>query len=248
MTADWYPGIRDFCFHWRDASMLQETFAAMEKAFGDNNHACIDSAKAMVEVACRIIVGDLLAPGDAGYPNGSTPDFGDWLSGAVRALKLGDVRHDRFRKLVSAHHKLTTALGDLRNAAGPTSHGRDGFIAKLSDHHRRAAVLSADALITFLHAAYLEAEPNILRTHEPYESFESMNAVIDARVSLSASTTEEGTLEVVFGLPGGDEILLDIEPSRILFQIDRQAYLQALAACREAAAVAEELIKADEAA
>jgi hypothetical protein len=95
----------------------------------------------------------------------------------------------------------------FRNAAGPTSHGRDGFIAKLSDHHRRAAVLSADALITFLHAAYLEAEPNILRTHEPYERLEDMNALID-----------------------------------------RQAYLQALAACREAAAVAEEVISEDEAA
>jgi hypothetical protein len=80
MTADWYPGIRDFCTHWRDASMLQETFASMEQAFGDNNDACIDSAKSLVEVACRIIVGDILAPGDPGYPLGATPDFGDWLS------------------------------------------------------------------------------------------------------------------------------------------------------------------------
>src|SRR5215213_6118671 len=100
MTADWYPGIRAFCAHWREASMLHETFSAMEKAFGDDNDACIDSAKAMVEVACRIIVGDILAPGELGYPVGDNPDFGEWLTGAVRALKLGDVRHDRFKKLV----------------------------------------------------------------------------------------------------------------------------------------------------
>src|SRR4051812_4630554 len=62
MSADWYPGIRLLCAHGREASMLHETFSAMEKDFDDNNDACIDSAKAMVEVACRIIVGDILAP------------------------------------------------------------------------------------------------------------------------------------------------------------------------------------------
>lgn len=236
MSPDWYPGIKEFCAYWREASMLQETFGALEASFEQDNDACIDSAKAMVEVACRIIVDDILAPGDAGYPHGDNPDFGDWLSGAVRALKLGDIRHERFKKLISAHHKLTAALGDLRNAAGPVSHGKEGFIAKLSDHHRRAAVLSADALITFLHAAYLESEPNILRTHQPYERFEDLNALIDAHVVVAATPTEDGTLEVRLRLPGDDEIVLDIEPSRILFQIDREAYRQALNAAREAQA------------
>lgn len=233
MTTDWYPGIRGFCSYWRDASMLHETFAAMETAFADDNDACIDSAKAMVEVACRIIVGDILVPGDPGHPVGENPDFGAWLAGAIRALKLGDVRHDRFMKLVSAHHKLTTALGDLRNAAGPTSHGKDGFIAKLTDHHRRAAILSADALITFLHSAYVEAEPNLLLTHEPYECFEGMNALIDDHIAVNHVAVSEGTLEVVFALPGGDEIILNVEPSRMLYQVDRQAYVQALVAARE---------------
>ena len=62
MSADWYPGIREFCEHWRHAPMLQQTFTALEREFADDNDACIDAAKAMVECTCRIIIENLDAP------------------------------------------------------------------------------------------------------------------------------------------------------------------------------------------
>jgi len=123
MSPDWYPAIRECCAHWQDAPMLQQTFDALEKSFSADNDACIDSAKCVVEVVCKIIVDELDNPALQIKPKEETPSFGAWMSAAVRALKLSDVRNAAFQKLVSQHHKLTTTLGDLRNDAGPVSHG-----------------------------------------------------------------------------------------------------------------------------
>jgi hypothetical protein len=134
---------------------------------------------------------------------------------------------------VSQHHKLTAALGDLRNEAGPVSHGRDGFLDRLSIHHRRAAVLSADAIVTFLHQAYLEADLDLTKTREPYERFAERNALIDSQVSLQAEVDDDGYLVVEIALPDGDSLPLRIEASRLLYLVDRDAYLSAWNASRD---------------
>jgi hypothetical protein len=236
MTLDWCPGIREACSYWREASMLQQTFEELERALADDNDACIDSAKAIVEVVCQIILQELDSPSNPVRPAESLPTFGAWMSAAVRALKLGDVRHTGFQKLVSQHKKLTDALGELRNDAGTASHGREGFLQRLSVHHHRAAVLSADAIVTFLHQAYLEAELDLVRTREPYERFDHLHRLIDAQVSLQASVDEEGFLAVEVALPSGDSLPLRVEASRLLYQLDRDAFIEALNAARGAPA------------
>lgn len=236
MTIDWCPGIRDACLHWRDAPMLQQTFEELERALAENNDACIDSAKAIVEVVCQIILQELDSPSNPVRPAEALPTFGAWMSAAVRALKLGDVRHTGFQKLVSQHKKLTDALGELRNDAGIASHGREGFLQRLSVHHHRAAVLSADAIVTFLHQAYLEAELDLVRTREPYERFDHLHRLIDTRVSLRSDVDDEGSLNVNVTLPSGDVLPLRVEASRLLYQLDREAYVEALNAARGAPA------------
>ncbi|TAJ93282.1 MAG: hypothetical protein EPO31_03495 [Gammaproteobacteria bacterium] len=236
MSLDWCPGIREACSHWRDAPMLQQTFEELERALAEDNDACIDSAKAIVEVVCQIILQELDSPSNPVRPVEALPTFGAWMSAAVRALKLGDVRHNGFQKLVSQHRKLTDALGDLRNEAGTASHGREGFLQRLSVHHRRAAVLSSDAIVTFLHQAYLEAELDLVRTREPYERFDHLHRMIDAQVSLQADVDEEGFLAVDVTLPSGDVLPLRVEASRLLYQLDRDAYVEALNAARGAPA------------
>lgn len=236
MTLDWCPGIREACSHWREAPMLQQTFAELERALAEDNDACIDSAKAIVEVVCQIILQELDSPSNPVRPVEALPTFGAWMSAAVRALKLGDIRHNGFQKLVSQHRKLTDALGDLRNDAGTASHGREGFLQRLSVHHHRAAVLSADAIVTFLHQAYLEAELDLVRTREPYERFDHLHRMIDAQISLQADVDEEGFLAVDVTLPSGDVLPLRIEASRLLYQLDRDAYVEALNAARGAPA------------
>lgn len=214
--------------------MLQQTFETLEREFFEDRDGCIDAAKAIVEVACRVIVDNLDDPRNPLKPPHDNPDFGAWVSAAVRLLDLGDVRDDLFKKLISQHHKLTTALGDLRNKAGTLSHGKDAFIAKLSVHHRRSALLAADAIVTLLHFAYLEREPDPVRTLEPYERFTSANALIDRFAAISSTNEEDGLLHVTVSLPEGDEIPLVVEPSRLLFGVDREAYKSALNACRDA--------------
>lgn len=233
MTLDWCPGIREACLYWRDAPMLQQTFEELERALADDNDACIDSAKAIVEVVCQIILQELDSPSNPVRPAESLPTFGAWMSAAVRALRLGDVRHSGFQKLVSQHKKLTDTLGDLRNDAGTASHGREGFLLRLSVHHHRSAVLSADAIVTFLHQAYLETELDLVRTREPYERFDHLHELIDAHVSLQADVDEDGFLTINVTLPSGDILPLRVEASRLLYQLDRDAYVEALNAARE---------------
>ena len=234
MTMDWCPGIREACRHWRDAPMLQQTFEALEHALDQNNDACIDCAKTIIEVFCQVIIESFHTPQPPLKPVQDTPSLSDWLSSAVKALKLGDVRDDKFKKLVSSHHKLAGVLNELRNQAGPASHGRDPYLERLAIHHRRSAVLTADAIVVFLHKAYLDAQLDPSSSREPWDRFADSNALIDAHVGLAVETDEEGVPSLKFLLPGGDELPLNIEVSRLLYQLDCEAYVEALNAARTA--------------
>lgn len=232
MSPDWYPAIRECCAHWSEAAMLHQTFEALDKNFQEDNDACIDCAKSIVEVVCRVIIDELDDPSAPVKPKATYPDFGDLVSATVRVLKLGDIRDNAFQKLISQHHKLTTTLGDLRTRAGPVSHGKDGFIGRLSSYHRRAAVLSADAIVAFLHQAYTEAELNLARTREPYERFGPQNTMIDDWCGYcAAEIDEDGLLKVTVAIPGpeGPETFtVKAPPSQFLFHLDRMAYVEAL--------------------
>ncbi|MCC7406349.1 MAG: abortive infection family protein [Bdellovibrionales bacterium] len=234
MSLDWGPGIKEACAHWKDAPMLHQTFEALERAIIDGNDTCIDCAKSIVEVFCRVILDELDSPSSPVRPTSELPKFGEWVTAAIRVLKLGENQNLQFRKLVSQHHKMTTLLGDLRNKSGPVSHGRDAFLERLSGHHRRSAIISADAIVTFLHQAYLEAELDLVKTRLPYESerLADRHQLVDQSVAIRSSTGDDGLLAVEVALPGGDLIPLKIEPSRLLYQVDREAYYEALKAAQ----------------
>lgn len=232
MTLDWYPGLRAFCRYWDHAEMLQQTFATLEQEFAGDNDACIDAAKGIVECACRVIIDELDDPTRPIKPTQADAPIGVLVGAANRLLKLSDIRDRKFADLVKHHNNITDSLRELRNEAGTVSHGRDGFVAKLSAHHRRAAVLSADAIVTYLHEAYLEANFNLAQTREPYERFETFNDLIDNAVSLEAETDDDGDLAVTIRLPGGDILPISASPSRVLYQMDRAAYIEALNAVR----------------
>ena len=164
MSADWYPGIQAFCSHWRHAPMLQQTLDTLEREFADDSDASIDAAKALVECACRLLVEELDDPAAPLKPAKSDIPLAELLGLATRMLDLGEVRDRAFATLIKEHNRLADALRVLRNEAGTVSHGKDGFIRKLSVHHRRAALLAADAIVTFLHEAYLERDPDPVLT------------------------------------------------------------------------------------
>lgn len=243
MSLDWYPAIRECCLHWRDAPMLQQTYEALDKNFIEDNDACIDCAKCIVETVCQIIIDELDDPSDPKRPNKTSISFTDWVSATVMVLKLGRSADEHIRDLTSAHSKLADALGKLRNSNGPVSHGRPPFLDRLSQHHRRAAVLAADAIVALFHQAYLVSTPNFITTREPYERFETQNTLIDDMCAFrDAEISEDGLLEVVLAIPGVDAaelIKIKTLPSQFLFYNDRQAYIEALnAAQAESARVA----------
>ena len=227
--SDWYPAIRECCAYWDGAAMLHQTFQSFESDFENENDACIDSAKSIVETVCQIIIDDLDDPADPERPNESNPSFTKWVSATVRVLKLGRVADAHVRDLVSAHSKLADALGKLRNDCGPVSHGKPAFLDRLSQHHRRAAVLSADAIVALLHQAYLKAEWNMSRTREPYERFTAQHQIVDAHCAfVSSEIDDDGQVAVSVALPGGaDPILIEVLPSQFLYHLDRTAYVEA---------------------
>ena len=236
MSADWYPGIQAFCSHWRHAPMLQQTLDTLEREFADDSDASIDAAKALVECACRLLVEELDDPAAPLKPTKSDIPLAELLGLATRMLDLGEVRDRAFETLIKEYNRLADALRVLRNEAGTVSHGKDGFIRKLSVHHRRAALLAADAIVTFLHEAYLERDPDPVLTLEPFERFAESNATIDEYAAIIAEADEDGILRARVLLPNNEEISLSVEPSRLLFGVDREAYKLALNACRDAAA------------
>jgi len=248
MSLDWFPGIREACAHWRDAEMLQHTFQALQANLEIESDASIDAAKGIVECVCRVIIDELDDPGSPLKPQRDDVPITEWVSVAMRVLRLGDIRHRKFADLMKHHYGLAESLRVLRNEAGPLSHGKDGFIQVLTVYHRRAAVLAADAIATFLHKAYLDAQLDPTRSREPWERFAADNTLIDAHVRLAVDAEDDVAPTLRFLLPGGDELPLKIEVSRLLYQLDRKAYVEALNAARGAAvsAVALEEQKGDE--
>jgi len=242
MTSDWSPGIREACGYWRNAPMLQHTIEAMEHNLEQNKDACIDCSKTVVEVVCRLVLESFHNQQSPLKPTQEAPSLSDWLTAAIRALKLGDVRDDRFKKLVSSHHMLADALNDLRNKADPASNGRYHFLERLAEHHRRSAVLAADAIVAFLHRAYLDTHLDPISSREPWERFAQENALIDAHVGLAVDA-DVGDLPMQrFLLPGGDEFRINIEVSRLLYQVDGASYVEALNAARGALLPADEAV------
>jgi len=234
MSADWYTGIQEFCLYWRDAEMLQQTFETLKREVANDSDGAIDASKAIVECACKIVITELDDPAKSVRPDREDAPITQWVAKAIQLLKLGDTRDRAFADLLKSHNNLTESLRVLRNEAGPLSHGREGFIQAVTTHHRRAAVLSADSLITLLHKSYQSVEHNILQTREPYERFEKENSSIDAVATIEAHD-DDSFLVANISLPNGDTIPLRIEISRLLFQLDRNAYVEAVNSVRESA-------------
>ncbi len=227
-VIDWCPGIREACTHWVDAPMLQHTFKALQDSLENESDGSIDAAKAIVECVCRIIVDELDDPMSPLKPQKEDVTINEWVSVATRVLGLGDIRHRKFADLVKHHNGLAESLRVLRNDSGPVSHGKDGFIEVLTVYHRRSAVLAADAIVAFLHKAYLDVQLDPISSREPWERFAEHNARIDAHVGLAIETDDDGQSTLQFLFPNGDVISLAIEASRLLYQFDRDAYAEAL--------------------
>ena len=231
-------GITRFCEYWENAPTLQTTYISLLSEISSESDGCIDAAKAIVECACKVLISELDNPTDpikdwANSPiKNNTPTINNLVVAVVRLLKLNDKRLVSFNRLISQHHQLAKALGDFRNVAGTLSHGKDGFSKKLSTYHIRSAILSADAIVLFLHEAYLERQLDPINSFEPFERFSDQSATIDKHCAVSVANVEENYLQVKIALPDSDNVELFFNPSKLLFFADRIAYKSAFNECK----------------
>jgi hypothetical protein len=99
-------------------------------------------------------------------------------------------------------------------------------------------------VLGLLHQAYLEADLDLVQTREPHERFMAWHEVIDRQVAVSSvDGNGDGGITLIFRLPEAEEIPLTGEPSRLLFQLDRQAYIAAFEVAKQADASVSETLE-----
>ncbi|VAV95285.1 hypothetical protein MNBD_ACTINO02-2293, partial [hydrothermal vent metagenome] len=152
---------------------------------------------------------------------------------ALSPLGLRNTRGaNKLDKVLSGFNRLSDALAEMRNETGPVAHGKDGFLDPVTADHARVFLFVGDAILGVLLNAFEGKEPDLSVTREPYESFPHLNERIDRAVSVEARVDEDGDRQVVvFSVatgPMGEVIELRVEPSRLLYGIDREAYIEVL--------------------
>jgi len=223
------PHFRQAMERWPDAPALSNHYKAVAESYDGSGHGLIATIKSFIECVCLTILGEC---GKA-MPS-SDPTMTELLGEALKSLGLhrsgGASKVD---KLLSAHNKLADALADLRNVSDPIAHGKDGFLDTLTINERRAFLVTADTILALLLSAHDGTEPDLQYTREPYERFEHLHERVDRAVAVEAAIEydEERQMVVITlrtgNLPEG--IPLRVEPSRLLYAIDRSAYVELLA-------------------
>jgi len=234
------PNYRRAQQRWPDAPTLAKCHEALRGCFDTNAHGLVEHVKSFIESVCLTIMGELREPMPSAAP--STTDL---LVAALSPLGLRNTRGaSKLDKVLSGFNRLADALTEMRNDNGPVAHGKDAFLDALTADHARAFLHAGDAILGVLLNALEGKQPDLTVTREPYESFPHLNERIDRAVSVEARIDEEGERPmVVFSVatgPRGEAIELRVEPSRLLYGIDRSAYIEVLRTADLVVAEAEE--------
>jgi hypothetical protein len=240
------PNYRRAQRRWPDAPTLAKCHEALNACFAGNAHGMVEHVKSYIESVCLTIMGELREP----MPS-STPSTTALLVAALRPLGMRNTKGaSKLDSVLSAFNKLADALTEMRNDQGAVAHGKDAFLDAVSADHARAFLHAGDAILGVLLNAFEGKQPDLTVTREPYESFPHLNDRIDRAVNVEARVDEDGDRPiVVFSVATGAQeqsIELRIEPSRLLYGIDRSAYIEVLRTADIAAAEAEEAEEAEE--
>ncbi len=223
------PNYRKAVERWPDAQNLSHHYEALVDSFEGNGHGLIEIAKSFIECVCLTILGELGKPIVRCNPNTT-----EILVETLDALGLRNCRGtSELDKVLSAHNKLADALSNMRNHNGPIAHGKDGFIDALTSNHLRTYLLTGDTLLCLLLSSLEGIDPDLQYTREPYERFVHFNDRIDKCVIVESYIDETDSQMIVLSfktmsLPDGT--VLRVEPSRLLYAIDRASYKEILAA------------------
>ncbi|MDR3612999.1 MAG: abortive infection family protein [Candidatus Obscuribacterales bacterium] len=187
---------------------IQQQVEALEEAVMRSPNLALDLARSLVESVCETILTDLEKP----VPKG----MDDRLKAVFDQVLICPTNTDEKEKvegaLQSLRDGLNTSIGGittLRHAAGLSSHGKDGHTEPLAYVHAAFVAQSADAIVAFLyrcHRFYKGVPKRLMR----YEDDPTLNDYID----------DSNELVQIFEAA--------YKPSEVLFNLDRDAYKNAL--------------------
>jgi hypothetical protein len=227
-VTDALPNYRRASDRWPQALALAQYYTAISICIAGNGHGVVEYVKSFIECVCITIIceyGESLPSAD--------PTSTQLLNAALKALGLQNSRGaSKLDKVLSAFNKMSDALSEMRNENGRAAHGKDGFLDAIEVDHARSFLHIGDSIVGVLLNALEGKQPNLLVTREPYESFAHLCERIDRSVAVNSRVELEDDLPVlIVSLSIGNKpesIDLRIEPSRLLYGIDRTAFVGVL--------------------
>ncbi len=220
-----FPRAKD---RWPLAPTLSNHYKAVAASYEGGGHGLITTVKSFIECVCLTILGEFGKP----MPS-SEPSTTELLVAALDVLGLqNSPGANKLGKLLSAHNKLADALSEIRNESCPVAHGKDGFLDTLTNNERRAFLLTADTILAILLSAHDGTEPDLQHTREPYDRFLHLHERLDRAVTVESAVEDyEDRQILVLTLRIGslrEGVSLRVEPSRLLYAMDRTAYVDFL--------------------
>jgi hypothetical protein len=191
---------------------LEQQIIAIESAVSSAPNLAADLARTLIETICKTILND------RGQVDCEKLGFKDLLKQTYSAIQLvPDTKLDSLesiaalRQLAENLDSAIFGISRLRQTEGVASHGKDAYFAPLEAVQAEFAARAADALVSYLyksHRRYSGSPP--IRLLE-YGDHPDLNEYID-------SSNEPARI-----------FEFEYQASEVLFFVDRQAYLNALA-------------------
>lgn len=194
------------------AVQIRYQIEAIEEAIHERPALVFDLSKALVDTICKTILDEL----GVGYDNDfDTPRL---LRETLTQLRLFPSGHGSLSEATESIRKtvnglMTTVFGlcDLRTREGMASHGREAFSVNLEPVQAFLAAGAADTVAAFLW--------NIHRSYSPVGQPERLTFEDNSEFNDWVDQLHESPV-MIFDLP--------YSHSEILFNLDRQAYSDAL--------------------
>jgi hypothetical protein len=204
---------------------IERHIVAIEKAVYDEPHLAFDLAKNMIESVCKSILTERAVKFEG------KDDMPRLLKAATQCLPFLPVGGDAIapdgtdvraslEKTLSGLNQTLLGVCELRNGLGLVSHGKSGPVPEMASVQALLVAQAADAMIGFLYRIHtqdaLTRPTAVLRYDDPKHA--PFNAAVD-----------EANDTVKIGLGAGvDRYELEYDPSRVLFDVDSDAYKTAL--------------------
>lgn len=217
---------------------IEEQVKALELAIIDNAGLAFDLAKTLIESACKTVITERNGTFDK---NDEVPKLFKTACNCVPFLPPAlATEADARKKLAQTLSGLNTTvdgLCQLRNAYGFASHGSEGPRPVMEGIQALLVAQAADAIIGFLYRVHRQ---DVLRPRAAplrYEDNPEFNQAVDDR--------NNGSVFIMLGASEG-EYAMGFDPSRVLFDVDIEAYRNALEEFKAAPAAAADSEATDE--